>query len=579
MEPIVVVCPACLFKLRVREREFLDRPVACPECGVQIQIDTDPSQPARVRRIAGPDTTADRPAASPKKSALSRVAPAARGTDSAAGSESAEPDGTAPRRSLFVSPRLAAWAGAVTVAVVLLGWAWVSRPARVDSAVAQHPPVAETSSGGPPGSSTGSTAPGGSSPDGTPTTKAASPETSPPGAKPTGTLPKATIEPGERDPVAMRLMALGETIRGSVDTLGEFPRSATVDLPAPKRLGWLAALGTARGPTPQWELPWNDPANDPFVRRRRDELLNPRLSRLVGDDGYPATHFAGNAGVGVGARRLRVDEPGAGAFGEDRRTTVDDFRDGLGNTVMVFGVQERLGSWATNDDATLRELTREPFVNGPDGLGTGQPDSMLVLMADGSVRTIQQSTDAQLVRRMATLWDRTEGEAGDDPPLVSQSPAPTSSSSVATAPGATSPEMTKPEKPNPTATVSVPDDEPKVPAGERPAAEGDSESPRPVEVVIRKQADVEEVLRRKILRYEVAKPVARVVLLRELADSAGVPLLWNEEDLGDRKTLLDERTVMKFGPGELGQLMREILPPNRLGLEARDGGVWIVPKR
>ena len=139
--------------------------------------------------------------------------------------------------------------------------------------------------------------------------------------------------------------------------------------------------------------------------------------------------------------------------------------------------------------------------------------------------------------------------------------------------------MTKPEKPNPTATVSVPDDEPKVPAGERPAAEGDSESPRPVEVVIRKQADVEEVLRRKILRYEVAKPVARVVLLRELADSAGVPLLWNEEDLGDRKTLLDERTVMKFGPGELGQLMREILPPNRLGLEARDGGVWIVPKR
>ncbi len=97
--------------------------------------------------------------------------------------------------------------------------------------------------------------------------------------------------------------------------------------------------------------------------------------------------------------------------------------------------------------------------------------------------------------------------------------------------------------------------------------------------MIRKQADVEEVLRRKILRYEVAKPVARVVLLRELADSAGVPLLWNEEDLGDRKTLLDERTVMKFGPGELGQLMREILPPNRLGLEARDGGVWIVPKR
>ncbi len=147
-------------------------------------------------------------------------------------------------------------------------------------------------------------------------------------------------------------------------------------------------------------------------------------------DGYPSTHFVGNAGLGRGARRLAADDPRAGPFGLDRVTRTSDARDGLSQTILVFGLNEPAGSWASHGDATLRELTREPFVNGPDGLGTGQKDSMLVLMADGSVRTLARDIDPQVMRGLVAMSDQSlresetpESTTGDHPQVAATIPA------------------------------------------------------------------------------------------------------------------------------------------------------------
>ncbi len=86
---------------------------------------------------------------------------------------------------------------------------------------------------------------------------------------------------------------------------------------------------------------------------------------------------------------------------------------------MVMGVTNDLGSWAAGGSATVRPLTHEPYVNGPDGFGTGSADRMSVLKADGSVVEMSAATDPRIFRRMAAMADglpldaSVPGEPGD----------------------------------------------------------------------------------------------------------------------------------------------------------------------
>ena len=66
---------------------------------------------------------------------------------------------------------------------------------------------------------------------------------------------------------------------------------------------------------------------------------------------------------------------------------------GASNTIAILGVTDRCGPWASGGNATVRPLTTPPYVNGPDGFGSGQPDGMLAGMADGSVRFISKDVD------------------------------------------------------------------------------------------------------------------------------------------------------------------------------------------
>ena len=48
-------------------------------------------------------------------------------------------------------------------------------------------------------------------------------------------------------------------------------------------------------------------------------------------------------------------------------------------------------------------LTQQPYVNGPDGFGSGQADGMVAGMADGSVRFLSKNIDPHVMEQLATV--------------------------------------------------------------------------------------------------------------------------------------------------------------------------------
>lgn len=173
------------------------------------------------------------------------------------------------------------------------------------------------------------------------------------------------------------------------------------------RLSWIAAILPYLGHEKwydelQFGYPWNGPQNRLVTRRRLDEVINPAITLRQTEAGFPVTHYVGVAGVGVDAGRVPADDPRGGVFGFARSAALGEIPDGASNTIAILGVSGRLGPWAAGGEATVRGLTQPPYVNGPDGFGTGQPDGMLVGMADGSVRFVSKDVDPRVLEMLAT---------------------------------------------------------------------------------------------------------------------------------------------------------------------------------
>ncbi len=297
------------------------------------------------------------------------------------------------------------------------------------------------------------------------------------------------------DPVEAQLTSLGRWLNGQHEQHGAFPAAVVGgDLPLEERLGWQALY--REDTEPGQRVPadrtrgWKDPANEPFVRRRATELLNPRVPAVASDDGYPASHYVGVAGVGVDAAKLPKTHPRAGVFGYDRRTTREDIRDGTSNTLLVVGVQEHPPAWASGT-GSVRGLTAEPYLNGPDHLGTGQADGMLVLLADGSVKFLSKETDPKLMRRMAAM--------ADGLPLD------------ASVPGEPSDPVTPPLPPNM--------------AEGGPKVLSPADMPITVELVPERVGyDTERGLAVSVTRFEIKTPIPLRLVLRQIVELSALPI-------------------------------------------------------
>lgn len=324
----------------------------------------------------------------------------------------------------------------------------------------------------------------------------------PPNAPP---IPPGPDEPPPTEPVAAeRLRQLGEWIEADRLREGAWPLAVDGDdaLDLPDRFSWLARLARTQvndgTPPPTLSLPWNAPENDRFVRRRLAPFQVPELAP-AGDDRYPARHFVGVAGVGADAPGLPKSHPRAGIWGYARRTTVEDVKDGLTNTFLVMGQERGLHSWA-NGEQSIRGLTAEPYFQGPDGFGTGQPEGMHVLMADGSVRFLSRSTDPVVMRRHAAM--------SDGLPLDPAVPG-------------------DPLRMEPGTPASPPPSSPAGPITDAQPPARDEMPILPELAVDLPTVDIERALGLPLKQYRVQNPVAIQEILFELRELTAVPLDWS----------------------------------------------------
>ena len=72
---------------------------------------------------------------------------------------------------------------------------------------------------------------------------------------------------------------------------------------------------------------------------------------------------------------------------------------------MASEAYQDFGPWAANTSATIRPLTKKPYIHGPDGFGNPNTKSgnMTVLMGDGAARTISKTIDPAVLEALYTI--------------------------------------------------------------------------------------------------------------------------------------------------------------------------------
>ena len=261
MHVVSFPCPHCAIPLRVKDRGFVGRTIACPECEKPVTIADD-----------GQGTLVGIPA-----------------TESVSTAVNARSARVCSLSSLRLTPTTIGWvvAGCLVLGLGLfLLLPTLQRPAvsvagelAVSDEPANHADRAQ---------------------------------------------PPATDGVAKPTTVADRLVALHGVIAPSPASGMTFPVGtvAAEGLTAPQRFSWIAALSAARdpdGPQPQWDKGWSDPANERFVRRQLPQWLNPSVESVVSEQRIRRRTSSAWPASDPMRPSLPVDHPRAGIFGKDRR--------------------------------------------------------------------------------------------------------------------------------------------------------------------------------------------------------------------------------------------------------------------
>lgn len=337
---------------------------------------------------------------------------------------------------------------------------------------------------------------------------------------------------------AMQKRLIAE-LGGYAKAEGGFPQGAAGQgaLGPETRLSWIAGMLPYYDHS-DWHrsldarYSWNSPQNKAVTQKPLPEVINPVLGPSTTAAGFPVTHYVGVAGVGPDAARLPADDPRAGVFGHYRKTRSEDITDGTSCTIAIMGVSGQLGPWGQGGHATVRPLTQEPYINGPDGFGSGQPDGMLVAMADGSVKFLPSNTDPSVIRGMATI------RGGE----VMERPA-------------------KPAEP-PTAKPAAP--KPEAPRREKPPVR-----PKPATPV---QADPRLALTVPDLEFS-GQALGDVV--STLSSIGNVPVSFDPDALQELGVTLRDRVSVKLKNATIGSALNQVLADRRLAC-VMDGGQLLV---
>ena len=350
---------------------------------------------------------------------------------------------------------------------------------------------------------------------------------------------------------------------GHLKAEGHFPAGAGGGklLPPETRLSWIATM------LPYYDhrdwhrdlhfgYPWNSPKNRPVSERPLASVVNPALGPGSTEAGFPVTHYVGVAGVGADAGTLPAGDPRAGVFAFGRTGKLEDMPDGLSNSIATMGVCDHLGGWAAGGNPTVRALIQRPYVNGPDGFGSGQPDGMLVGMADGSVRFVSDQIDPEVLEQLATVGGRegvTVAVLDPKPPVLPPMPTeePVDKTATTEEPG-----TSKPEQPN-SAEPNEPGEEPSVAGPKQPTIDVESRLAGPIEGI-----ELPGV------------PLADAVAL--MSQLSGAPIAFDLDALATLGVGLEDSVTVQLSQIDLGQALRAVLAECGLVYLAEEGYLLVT---
>ncbi|HWL10308.1 MAG TPA: DUF1559 domain-containing protein [Planctomicrobium sp.] len=458
-------CPHCQISLRIRDESFRNRVISCPDCGQDVLIREG---------SAGLTGVIPESSSAPKKLAT-RLGP----------------------RPAWGLPQIIA--GAVAL-LFLVGIVFLSleRPAAETVTLNEQ------------------TEPSPAVPEPTP-----EPVPEPP--QETETASSEMPEPLEpkadsaESPDVERLKTIGTMIHETTKQTQQFPHS--IQNKNSSGWSWLAELAERHLPgnaVRHADAGWDAAVNDEFVRRPFPQFLNPSVAEKAGEDHYPTTHYVGIAGLVSGEN---------GIFGLNQIVKPEEVTDGLSHTMMIAGVTTQLGSWARPGMATTRKFSQEPYINGPDGFGTGQADGMFVLMADGSVRFLNQNTEPDVIRQLASMND-----SGQQKPVTTP--------------------MVPPAPPEPDAPIGV------VMTPELP------------------KIDLSARLNQPIVAFELKQPVPLEDLMMDIQELLGLPI-----DLSSlSEPARQQRVSLSIKSVTVGDLLREIAQVANVGYTVHPTHVVVQPR-
>jgi prepilin-type processing-associated H-X9-DG protein len=119
----------------------------------------------------------------------------------------------------------------------------------------------------------------------------------------------------------------------------------------------------------------------------------------------PLIDYVGVAGLGRDAATLPAGDPRAGAFGYDRRTRMEDFKDGRATTMILVETGTANGPWTAGGPSTVRGLdpSRQPYIGRGRQFGGLHCGGVNVAFADGSVRFLSETIDPKVFEALSTI--------------------------------------------------------------------------------------------------------------------------------------------------------------------------------
>ena len=205
------------------------------------------------------------------------------------------------------------------------------------------------------------------------------------------------------------LKQIGLSLHNYHDTFRHLPTGTVPNekLKPEKRLSWFASVLPFIDQAPLHELidfeeGWDSDANAEWMKTVIPALQNPQNPGAK-DSKFGTTHYVGIAGIGKDAAELKLPHKRAGVFGYNRKLRFRDVTDGLSNTVAVSEASKDFGPWGSGGKATIRGLTKKPYINGPDGIGSSFPGGCNMLLLDGSVRFISENIDPSVMESLSTI--------------------------------------------------------------------------------------------------------------------------------------------------------------------------------